>query len=64
MLLTLPGVADVAVTGVPDEIAGELPKALIVKESGYNLSADEIKQFVKGDHFSLATSTESHFGMV
>ena len=41
-------VADVAVIGIPDERAGELPKAFVVKQKGHEaLTADEVKAFVK-----------------
>ncbi len=37
-----PGVAEVAVVGVPDGIRGETVKAVIVPKPGYNLTAQEI----------------------
>jgi len=46
LLLTHPGIADAAVIGIPDESAGELPKAFITLAPGVELSADEIKQFI------------------
>lgn len=42
-------VADVAVIGIPDDRAGELPKAYIVKQKGHeSLTEDEVKEFVAG----------------
>jgi len=48
LLLTHPGVADVAVIGVPDEEAGELPKAYIVRKPDSDVDAETLKEFVKG----------------
>ncbi|KZS14605.1 4-coumarate--CoA ligase 3 [Daphnia magna] len=41
-----PGVLDVAVIGVPDDAAGELPRAYVVKKPGVALSKEEIAEFV------------------
>ncbi|MDO7657008.1 MAG: 4-coumarate--CoA ligase family protein, partial [OM182 bacterium] len=46
LLVTHPSVADAAVIGIPDDEAGELPKAFVVLKEGENVSADDIKQFV------------------
>jgi len=46
LLLTHPDVADVAVIGVPDEEAGELPKAFIVLKPGTGATADDLQAFV------------------
>jgi acyl-CoA synthetase (AMP-forming)/AMP-acid ligase II len=45
VLLGHPGIADAAVTGRPDELAGEIPVAFVVRRSE-DLSADEVAQFV------------------
>lgn len=42
-------VADVAVIGIDDERAGEVPKAFIVKQAtAADLTEDEVKDFLKG----------------
>jgi acyl-coenzyme A synthetase/AMP-(fatty) acid ligase len=46
VLRRIPGVLDVAVIGVPDEIAGELPRAYVVKKEGISLSKENINEFV------------------
>lgn len=48
MLLTHPAVEDAGVIGVPDEAAGELPLAFIVKQPGAMLTKEEIIKYVAG----------------
>ncbi|CAH1791186.1 unnamed protein product [Owenia fusiformis] len=47
LLLTHPDIADSAVIGVPDIVAGELPKAFIVKKPGATITGAQICQFVE-----------------
>jgi acyl-CoA synthetase (AMP-forming)/AMP-acid ligase II len=46
ILLTHPAVADAAVVPLPDDEAGEIPKAFVVKKA--DVTADELMQFVAG----------------
>ena len=43
-----PSVVDVAVIGLPDYEAGELPRAYIVLKTGTQATADDIIQYVAG----------------
>ncbi len=45
LLLTHPGIADAAVVGVPDEEAGERPRAFVVVKDGHQVTADDITAF-------------------
>lgn len=41
-----PAVADVAIIGIPDEYAGELPRAYVVRKPGFQLSEEQVREFV------------------
>nr|CAD7458246.1 unnamed protein product [Timema tahoe] len=47
ILMSHPGVMDAAVIGVPDEGAGELPKAFVVKKNA-NVTAQQLVDYVDG----------------
>ena len=45
-MLTNPSVADVAVIGIEDANAGEIPKAFVVLKQGLKATEKEIQSFV------------------
>ena len=47
LLITHPAVLDVAVIGIPDDSAGELPKAFVVRAPGAEIDEDGVKEFVR-----------------
>lgn len=48
ILLTHPDIKDAGVLGIPDDLAGELPMAVIVKQTGSNLKEDDVIKFIAG----------------
>jgi len=48
LLVTHPKVIDAAVIGVPDDEAGEIPKAFVVSAPGATVTGTEIQDFVAG----------------
>lgn len=49
ILLTCPGIKDAAVVGLPDEEAGELPLAFVVRQDQSKITEDEIIKHVNGN---------------
>jgi len=50
VILQHPGVRDVAVIGVPDKVAGDLPKAYVVCKPLQCVSERDISEFVSGQY--------------
>lgn len=48
LLLTHPDIIEAAVASVPDDVAGELPRAYVVRRQGSSVTTDEIAKFVAG----------------
>lgn len=46
-ILEFPGVSEVAVIGVPDELLGEAPKAYIIPKDGKSIDLTELEKFLK-----------------
>ena len=61
LLLTHEAVADVAVIPVPDEEAGELPKAFVVLKPGAEATKEELQEFVAGQVASFKKIRELDF---
>lgn len=49
LLLTHPDVAESAVIGIPNEEAGEIPKAYVVKRPGSSVKEEDLIQFVNSN---------------
>lgn len=46
LILELPEVSDVAVVGVPDTLAGEVPRAFVVVKPNSTLTEEDITKYV------------------
>lgn len=47
-LTAIQGILDAAVVGLPDEVYGEVPAALVEMEKGCGLTEEEIRQYLRG----------------
>ncbi len=62
LLLEHPAVADAAIIGKPDEEAGEVPKAFVVRKADYShVTADELVQFAADRLATYKTLQEVEF---
>ncbi len=61
LLLSHPAVADAAVIPIPDEEAGEIPKAFIVLKPGAEATAGELRDFIAGQVASFKQIRELEF---
>ena len=48
LLLSHSDVMDAAVIGVPDETAGQLPRAYVVKKTGSDVTTEDIVAYING----------------
>lgn len=62
LLLSHPGVADAVVIGVPDELAGELPRAYVVKRPDSQVNEEDIMNFIDGTYFACNISDSANSG--
>ncbi|XP_018572545.1 probable 4-coumarate--CoA ligase 3 isoform X2 [Anoplophora glabripennis] len=46
LILDIEGIIDAAVVGIPDSLAGEVPRAYIVRKPGVNINEDDIQRLV------------------
>lgn len=46
LILEIEGIVDAAVVGVPDDLAGEVPRAYVVTKPGQNLNEADIQKFI------------------
>ncbi len=61
LLLSHPAVADAAVIPIPDEEAGEIPKAFVVLKPGAEATAGELQDFIAGQVASFKKIRELEF---
>ena len=61
ILLSHPEVVDAGVVGVPDEEAGELPRAFVVKREGSVVTEDEIATLVSGTVIGFLPFINKHY---
>lgn len=60
ILLTHKGVKEVAVIGVPDEKAGELPLAFVVKDNACQITEEELIDLIASKNYVLLKHVSAH----
>ncbi len=60
-LLDCPGISDAAVVGQPDDEAGEVPIAFLVRAAGTTTSAEDVSAFLEGRLAHYKQVREIHF---
>ncbi|XP_066150279.1 uncharacterized protein [Euwallacea fornicatus] len=46
LILEIEGIVDAAVVGVPDDLAGEVPRAYVVAKPGQNINEEDVQRFI------------------
>lgn len=54
ILMSHPSIIDTAVVGLPDEKAGELPLAFVVKNPDSKLTSEEVVNYVNGENHLIS----------
>lgn len=61
ILYRIPGIQDAAVVGIPDELYGEVPVAMLVKDKNFSLSKQELKTYLKNYLASYQIPVDFYF---
>ncbi|KAG5892553.1 hypothetical protein JTB14_034236 [Gonioctena quinquepunctata] len=48
LIMEIEGIIDAAVVGVPDTLAGEVPRAYVVRKPGQNINEEDVQRWVNG----------------
>ena len=63
LLLSNHDIADAAVTSIPDERAGELPMAYVVKRATSSISEEDVIKYVAGNNLSIISYLKPVHGL-
>ena len=65
LLISYKGISDVAVIGIPDREAGEVPRAYLVRKEGFeHISDEDIEKYVSGKYSKLIYTVRKELGYV